>query len=98
MIGLAGQALLEVGSRAFYSQQKALVPLATSFITLIVFIILAVILGSRLAAPGIGLANSLAFSLEGLLLWILLNRGFPGNPEIGAHTDPRPARFLSWLP
>jgi putative peptidoglycan lipid II flippase len=83
MLGLVGQALLEVGSRAFYSQQKALVPLATSFITLIVFIILAVILGSRLAAPGIGLANSLAFSLEGLLLWILLNRGFPGILKSG---------------
>jgi len=70
--------LLEVGSRAFYAQQKALIPLATSFLTLVIFIVLAIGLGFRWGAPGIGLANSLAFTIEGLLLWALLGRRFSG--------------------
>ena len=78
LVGLAGQALLEVGSRAFYAQQKALIPLATSFLTLVIFIVLAIGLGFRWGAPGIGLANSLAFTAEGLLLWALLGRRFSG--------------------
>jgi putative peptidoglycan lipid II flippase len=78
MLGLAGQCLLEIGSRSFYSQQNALIPLAASFLTLVLFILLAGFLGVRLAAPGIALANSLAFTTEGLLLWFLLNRRFRG--------------------
>ena len=83
LLGLAGQCLLEVGSRSFYAQQKALIPLAASFITLVVFIALGIFLGARLAAPGIALANSLAFTIEALLLWILLSRRFPGILKSG---------------
>ena len=83
MLGLAGQCLLEVGSRSFYSQQQALIPLAASFITLVVFIVLGLFLGARWAAPGIALANSLAFTIEALLLWFLLGRRFPGILKSG---------------
>lgn len=83
LFGLTGQAMLEVSSRAFYAQQKALIPLATSFLTLLIFIGLGIWLGFRWAAPGIGLANSLAFTIEGLLLWALLNRRFPGVLQVG---------------
>ncbi len=77
LFGLVGQALLETASRAFYAQQKALVPLAASFLTLLVFVFSGVLLGSRWGAAGIALANSLAFTLEGLLLWTLLRLRFP---------------------
>jgi putative peptidoglycan lipid II flippase len=83
LFGLTGQAMLEVSSRAFYAQQKALVPLITSFITLLIFIGLGILLGFRWAAPGIGLANSLAFTIEGLLLWALLRRNYPGILQVG---------------
>jgi putative peptidoglycan lipid II flippase len=78
LVGLAGHALLEVASRSFYAQQKALVPLLASALTLAVFIPLAAGLAKILAAPGIALANSLAFTGEALLLWAWLNRSYPG--------------------
>jgi putative peptidoglycan lipid II flippase len=78
MVGLMAHSLIEVAARAFYAQQNALVPLAASFFATLTFIILAVVLGSTLGAPGIALANGLAYSGEALLLWFLLRRRFPG--------------------
>ncbi len=78
MVGLIGQSLIEVAARAFYAQQNALVPLGASFLTTLVFIGLAIGLGYRLGAPGIALANSLAYTGEAALLWYLLSRRFSG--------------------
>ncbi len=81
LVGLMGSSLIEVASRAFYAQQNALIPLGASFITLVTFVILAVVFGSRLGAPGIALANGVAFTGEAVLLWYLLNRRFKGVVE-----------------
>jgi putative peptidoglycan lipid II flippase len=78
MVGLIGQSLIEVAARAFYAQQNALVPLGASFLTTLVFVGLAIGLGYSLGAPGIALANSLAYTGEAALLWYLLNRRFAG--------------------
>ncbi len=78
LVGLMGQSLIEVAARAFYAQQNALVPLGASFLTTVVFVGLAIGLGYALGAPGIALANSLAFSGEAALLWYLLNRRYSG--------------------
>ncbi len=78
MVGLIGQSLIEVAARAFYAQQNALIPLAASFLTTVVFVGLAIGLGYSLGAPGIALANSLAYSGEAALLWSLLNRRYAG--------------------
>jgi putative peptidoglycan lipid II flippase len=78
MVGLMGQSLIEVASRAFYAQQNALVPLGASFLTTITFVFLAIGLGSTLGAGGIALANGLAFTGEAALLWYLLNRKYSG--------------------
>lgn len=78
LVGLMGHSLIEVASRAFYAQQQALVPLATSFLAMLAFVILAFGLGYSLGAPGIALANGLAFTGEAALLWYLLNRRFRG--------------------
>ncbi len=78
LVGLMGLSLIEVASRAFYAQQNALIPLGASFITMVTFIILAIVFGYTLGAPGIALANGLAFTGEAVLLWYLLNRRFPG--------------------
>ncbi len=78
LVGLMGSSLIEVASRAFYAQQNALIPLGASFITVVTFVILAVTLGYKLGAPGIALANGLAFTGEAVLLWYLLNRRFKG--------------------
>ena len=78
LVGLMGHALLEVAARAFYAQQDARTPLLTAALMAVSFVILGVILGPRLGAPGISLANALAFTGEALLLLWLLNRRFPG--------------------
>jgi putative peptidoglycan lipid II flippase len=78
MVGLMGQSLIEVASRAFYAQQNALIPLGASFLTTITFVLLAIGLGSALGAGGIALANGLAYTGEAALLWYLLNRKFSG--------------------
>lgn len=78
LVGLIGQSLIEVASRAFYAQQNALVPLGASFFATLTFVLLAIGLGSALGAGGIALANGLAFTCEAALLWYLLNRRFSG--------------------
>jgi len=83
MAGLVGHSLLEVAARAFYAQQKALTPLLTSGATALAFILLALILTPALGAPGIGLANTLAFTGEALLLLWLVGRKFPALMNIG---------------
>jgi len=74
LFGLIGHATLEVASRAFYAQQDARTPLITKALTAGLFIVLGIFLSPRLGAPGIGLANSLAFTGEAFLLLFLLYR------------------------
>jgi putative peptidoglycan lipid II flippase len=82
MAGLLGHSLLEVAARSFYAQHNAKTPLLASGLTLVAFILLAIPLSRILGAPGIGLANTLAFTGEALLLFILLNRVMPFRPHL----------------
>ena len=83
LFGLVGHALLEVAVRAYYAQQDARTPLVAAALTALGFFFLALILTRPLGAPGIGLANTLAFSGEALLLLFLLNRKIPGLLRVG---------------
>lgn len=78
MAGLIGHSLLEIAARAYYAQQKAVTPLITSGLTALAFILLGLILTPILGAPGIGLANTAAFSAEALVLMWLISRKYPG--------------------
>lgn len=78
MVGLMGHSLIEVAARAFYAQQNALVPLGASFLATVTFVALAIGLGYTLGAPGIAVANGLAYSGEAAVLWFLLNRRYAG--------------------
>ncbi|MBM3144613.1 MAG: murein biosynthesis integral membrane protein MurJ [Chloroflexi bacterium] len=83
MAGLIGHSLLEVAARAFYAQQKAVTPLLTSGATACAFLLLALALTPALGAPGIGLANTLAFTGEALILLWLVRRKHPVRLNIG---------------
>ncbi len=83
LVGMVGHALLEVSMRAFYAQQDAYTPLITYILLAAVYILAAAVLSTPLGAPGFGLANSLAFTSEALLLWYLLKRGYPGQLGVG---------------
>jgi putative peptidoglycan lipid II flippase len=78
LLGLAGHALLEVAARAFYAQQDAITPLGFAALNAAVYTVLALALAPGLAVAGLALANSLAFTLEAILLLWLLNRRYPG--------------------
>ena len=82
LVGLVGHSLLEVASRSFYARHNAKTPLIASGLTLAAFTLLAIPLSRSLGAPGIGLANSLAYTGEVLLLFFLLNRRFPFHPRL----------------
>ncbi|MBG0788187.1 MAG: murein biosynthesis integral membrane protein MurJ [Anaerolineaceae bacterium] len=83
LIGLLGHSVVEVGVRAFYAKQNALVPMLVSFTGLIVYIGLAIGLMKPMAAGGIALANSLSYSIQALILVILLNRKAPEPFQFG---------------
>jgi putative peptidoglycan lipid II flippase len=78
LLGLAGHSILELASRAFYARQDARTPLLAAGFMVVLFIVLAVLLARPLGAPGIGLANAIAFTSQALLLLFLLNRRIPG--------------------
>ncbi len=83
LVGLVGHSLLEVSVRAFYARQNAKTPLLASAAASVAFLVLAIPLSRLLGAPGIGLANSLAYTGETLLLFFLLYRIFPFYPKLG---------------
>jgi putative peptidoglycan lipid II flippase len=83
LVGLMGHSLLEVAARAFYARQNAKTPLLASGATLVAFLVFSIPLSRWLGAPGIGLANSLAYTFEALLLFYLLYRIMPYSPRLG---------------
>lgn len=77
LIGLVGHCLLELVARAFYARQEARAPMAAAILGAAAFVGLGTLLFRPLGATGIGLSNSLAFSLQTLALLLLLARRFP---------------------
>lgn len=84
LLGLSGHAMLEIASRGFYAQQDAITPLWASALMAATFTILAISFARTLGAPGIALANSVAFTAQALLLWYLHSRRFPGIMRVGS--------------
>jgi putative peptidoglycan lipid II flippase len=82
LVGLLGHSLLEIAARSFYARKNAKTPLIASGLTMAGFIILAIPLSKLLGAPGIGLANSLAYTGEAILLFFLLAKIIPFNPHL----------------
>jgi putative peptidoglycan lipid II flippase len=78
LVGLVGHSLLEVAVRSFYAQQNARTPLITAVANAVLFTILGILLSRWLGAPGIALANSLAYTSQAIVLLLLLNRTYRG--------------------
>lgn len=74
LAGLLAHSLIEVGARAFYSRQNAKIPLLASAVTGVVFIAAGVPLSKTFGASGIAWATTIAFTVEMVLLFILLTR------------------------
>jgi putative peptidoglycan lipid II flippase len=80
--GILGYAMVEIGVRAFYSQQKPITPLVTSFLRVVAYVGLSILLFRNLGTPGIALADTCAATFEGCLLFYLLNRSFSGVTDV----------------
>ncbi|MCJ7695241.1 MAG: murein biosynthesis integral membrane protein MurJ [Anaerolineaceae bacterium] len=74
LIGVVGHSLVELGVRSFYARQNARIPMLGSVMTFVIYIVLALILMNPMGAPGIALANSIAYSLQAIFLIILLGK------------------------
>ena len=74
LVGLAGQSLVEIASRAFYAHQDARTPLLLAAVTLALYVGLGVALSPGLGFAGLALANSLAFTTEAVLMLVILYR------------------------
>jgi putative peptidoglycan lipid II flippase len=86
-IGVAGHALLEVLSRAFYALADTKTPVLIGVASMIANIILSLIFINFIGEPGslsrgefagLALANSVTTLLEGIILWLLLRRRIGG--------------------
>lgn len=74
MAGLMGQSLKEVAARSFYARQNALIPLFTAAINVVLYISIGSLLYKPLGAAGIALTDSAVFTLEAVLLLVILGR------------------------
>ena len=86
LVGIVGHSLVELFVRSFYSLQKPRVPLLGSAFTLVVFVSLGVVLSPALEAVGIASANTVAYTLQAILLLVLLNKVMPGPLKLGGPT------------
>jgi putative peptidoglycan lipid II flippase len=82
LFGLIAHSIIEVGARSFYSIQNAKIPLLASAVTIITFLIFGNLLVNRFGAVGIAASVTIAFSVEMLLIMILLIRRFHFNVGI----------------
>lgn len=86
LLGLLGHSLLELGSRAFYAQQNARIPLAAAGLNLVLYIFFGILLSRWLDVVGIGLADSLAFTAQAVFLLIVFAIYFrASNQELKAN-------------
>jgi putative peptidoglycan lipid II flippase len=74
LAGLMGHSLKEVGARSFYAMQKPFQPLITAGVNIILYLSLGVILYKPLGAAGIALTDSIVFTIESIILLLILKR------------------------
>lgn len=83
LIGLLGHNIVELGVRSFYASQNARIPMVISALGFFLYLGSAIPLMGWLSYRGIALANSLSYSVQALILVILLNRGLPERFQLG---------------
>jgi putative peptidoglycan lipid II flippase len=87
LVGLLGHCLLELGSRVFFAQQNAVIPMAAAGLNLVVYILSGILLVKPLQAIGVGLADAIGFTSQALFLLIIFKTGFI-KKEISASKKP----------
>lgn len=70
LAGLVGHSLLELGARVFFAQQNAFVPFLGALLNLVLYVLYGLLLAKPLDAPGVALADALAFTAQAAFLLI----------------------------
>ncbi len=83
LFGLLGHCVVELCVRSFYADQNAKIPMLVSGMGLLLYIGLAILLMGPLASGGIALANAISYSIQAIVLIILLNRQVPERFRLG---------------
>jgi putative peptidoglycan lipid II flippase len=74
MLGLVGHSIKEITARTFYAHQDARTPLLTALLNLAAFAALGATLTPVMGFAALALANSLAFTLEAVVMLVILYR------------------------
>lgn len=77
LAGLLGYCILEVITRAFYSQKNALTPLIATGVRTVLFLILALTMLQPFSAAGLALADSITVTIEALMLLLVMKQTLP---------------------
>lgn len=83
LIGLLGHSIVELGVRSFFAKQNPKLPMFTAGLGFFLFIALAIPLMSLLSSAGVAIANSISYSIQALILVVLLNRSLPEKFSLG---------------
>lgn len=95
LAGLAGHCLLEIANRAYYAQEQAVIPLLGTLVNVLIYLLSGFLLYQRLGAPGLSLTDSIAFTVQAVLLLLILAKPgafqklFFGKPFLRAEVDLR---------
>jgi putative peptidoglycan lipid II flippase len=76
LVGLLGHCMIELGSRIFFAQQDAIMPMASSGLNLVIYLLAGILLAKPLQAPGVGLADAIAFTAQAIFLFIIFQKQF----------------------
>ena len=84
LLGIVGHALVELFVRSFYAMQKPRVPLLGSALSFVLFLGISLLLTPYMQAAGIAAANTVAYTLQAVLLLVLLNRELISTQELSS--------------
>ncbi|MFZ3070205.1 MAG: murein biosynthesis integral membrane protein MurJ [Anaerolineaceae bacterium] len=82
LVGIIGHSLVELNVRSFYAMQKPKFPLIGSALTFVLFLVLGIVLLPRYEASGIAAANTIAYSVQAVFLFFLLNKQLPSRQVV----------------
>lgn len=82
LIGIVGHSVVELFVRSFYAMQKPKYPLIGAVLTLVMFILFGITLPNFIQERGIVLANTLAYSIQAIVLLVMLNDKLTSKLEL----------------
>ncbi|MEE4195222.1 MAG: murein biosynthesis integral membrane protein MurJ [Anaerolineae bacterium] len=84
LVGMVGHVLLEIASRAYYAKQQPIIPLVAAGLNAAGYLLISQLLVKFFGFPGIAWANTIVFTVQSVLLLIILNKHHEGILSVGS--------------